>query len=341
MVFKAIEKINKGELGPLTLVLGEEEYLIEQVRNAIFQGVFPDGANDFNFGRFDMEESSIDVVLEEASSLPFFDEFRVLFVEKPYFLTGQQSKSGIEHDIDWLTEYISDPADFTKLVFFAPYEKLDGRKKVSKALNKAATIIDVKTPQVNDIMQQINQYLQKEGYTMSQETLERFVGLTDQSLSKMMKELDKLFIYKGNSGNEITLDEVDALVPRSLDQNIFALNDYILEGNIQGALHLYEDLLLQKEDPIKLLAIMQSQFRLLLQSKILADRGYQQAEIASQLKVHPFRVKLALQKQRRLDFQLLSTAHRELIETDFAIKSGKFEPVLAVELFILKFSEKV
>jgi len=73
--------------------------------------------------------------------------------------------------------------------------------------------------------------------------------------------------------------------------------------------------------------------------KILREKGYQQAEIASVLKVHPYRVKLASQQERKFDQKSLSQAHLGLIESDYRMKTGQADQKLQFELFVLKFAE--
>ncbi len=44
--------------------------------------------------------------------------------------------NGIEQNTDLLIDYLKEPLESTVLVFFAPYEKLDERKKITKQLKK-------------------------------------------------------------------------------------------------------------------------------------------------------------------------------------------------------------
>ena len=99
---------------------------------------------------------------------------------------------------------------------------------------------------------------------------------------------------------------------------------------------MYEDLLLQGEETIKLNAILLNQIRLFLQTKILAKMGYQQANIADTLKVHPYRVKLALQQVRRFELSRLERLYDELVENDYRMKTGQMDKELLFQLFILK-----
>ena len=96
-------------------------------------------------------------------------------------------------------------------------------------------------------------------------------------------------------------------------------------------------MLLQKEDPIKMNAILLGQFRLLLQVSYLQKAGYQEPEIQKTLGVHPYRVKLALNQCRRYGTPLLEAAFQQLVETEYALKTSVGIKEMQLEWFILQF----
>ena len=81
---------------------------------------------EFNVVTYDLEEAYLEDVVEDARTLPFFGERKVLLIKSPLFLTSQKEK--LEQNIKILEEYIGEPSPFSILVFVAPYEKLDERK---------------------------------------------------------------------------------------------------------------------------------------------------------------------------------------------------------------------
>lgn len=136
------------------------------------------------------------------------------------------------------------------------------------------------------------------------------VLLVNGHLSSIFEEIQKLCTFIGDR-EEITLDDVKMLVARSLEQNIFELINKIVNRKRTESLQIFYDLLKQNEEPIKIMALISNQFRLILQTKCFAEQGYGQKQIASNLKVHPFRVKLAMDQarlfQRRSSVQLLNS----------------------------------
>ena len=127
---------------------------------------------------------------------------------------------------------------------------------------------------------------------------------------------------------------------KSLEQNVFDLVEFVLEKKVDDALELYHELIEQKEEPIMINAILISQFRLFLQVKILQKHGYAQGNIAEALRVHPYRVKLAMQNARKFKYEDVRDAYLGLEKNEEDLKSARVNPELLFQLFLFKFIER-
>lgn len=337
---EALQAIRSQALQPVYLITGTEDYLQQELRQTFMERMKADDLEELNFMSFDMEESTLDQVVGEAESMPFFGDYRMVFVEKPYFLTGEKKSSAPEQDVDALLNYLKTPLDSTVLVIWASYPKLDARKKITKALKKQAVVIDAAPLQEGDLRNFLQRYISNEGAKISREAFDLFLRLTDFDLSKAMNELNKLLLFAGEGGT-ITLQQVEDLVPKTLEHNVFELTEQVLKGNAAKAYQTYEELHIQGEETIKLNAILISQVRLLLQTKILQKIGYQQANIAETLGIHPYRIKLAMQQVAKFPLTVLSEMYDQLVENDYQVKIGQLDKELAFQLFILKTTAKI
>ncbi|MBF1727064.1 MAG: DNA polymerase III subunit delta, partial [Streptococcus sp.] len=295
---KQLNRIKKGQVSLVYLVQGKEPYLQELARKVFLDTIVAPEDQDLNVGRFNMDEVSVQTAVQDAESVPFFGDRRLVMIDNPTFLTGEKEKKSIDHQLDRLQAYLENPMDSSVMVFFAPYEKLDQRKKIVKQLKKVAVLLDASELSERDVRQYIKDYLRSQQYGIQEEALNTLLLKTQYSLTTCMKELDKLMVAEIGTYS-IRLETVEALVAKTLEQSIFDFGEAILNKDSKRALQIYHDMLLQKEDPIKMNAILLGQFRLLLQVSYLKKAGYQEPEIQKTLAVHPYRVKLALNQCRR------------------------------------------
>ncbi len=158
-------------------------------------------------------------------------------------------------------------------------------------------------------------------------------------LQLLVKEVEKLALYTGEN-EEITEEAVEKLSSRSMESNIFALTDDILKQQPGKALKLLGDLIKQKQEPIKLLALISRQFRIMMQVKKYIQAGYTQKNAAEKLKLHPYSVKLAAEQSRKFQDKELETALIHCTEMDFQMKTGQIEKQTGLELLIHRLGTK-
>ncbi|WP_239254261.1 DNA polymerase III subunit delta [Listeria ilorinensis] len=333
------KKIESGQLAPVYLIIGTEDYIINESKKRILAAGLSEEEQSFNYAHFDLEETPIELVMEEAETLPFFGERRIVLASNPVFLTTEKTKSKIEHHTDKFARYLESPAEYTIFIIVARVEKLDERKKLTKQLKKVATIIEAKKPDEKEFLNWLKKAAEQSGYRMEQHAVDRLYELTSGNLTAAMNELDKLLLYKFEE-KEIGREDVERLVVRSLEQNIFLLLDKMIAMDISGALRIYYDLLKQKEEPIKIIALIASQFRLLNQIKILERQGYSSQQIASKLKVHPFRVKIATKQARNFSAEDLQAALLRLAEIDLELKTGYGNREQKLEWFLFELEDR-
>ena len=143
-------------------------------------------------------------------------------------------------------------------------------------------------------------------------------------------ELDKLFLCCDKIINK---SDIEVITSRMINSNIFDLINAIVRKDIDKSLELYDDLVLINEEEIKLIVTLANQFRLIYQVKNMFKFGYSELDIAKELSVHPYRVKLAnsVNISNEDNIKYLS----KLSKLDEDIKTGKVDKREGFTNFIL------
>ena len=329
-MIKEWQTIERGEFSPVYLIIGTEAYIIQETLKRIEENALIADEAEFNYANFDLTETSIEVAIGEAESVPFWGDRKVVILQRPTFLTSEKDK--VDHQIKGFENYLNEPVPFTILVIVAGVDKLDARKKISKLVQKNAVVIDATAPNEQSLLRWLSERATALNMDYEPAAMQELMVLTNFQLSVAIQELEKIALFV--NGGLMTVQIVEDMVVRSLEQNVFQLTEKVVNKETGKALRIYKDLIKQKEEPIKILALLISQFRLMNQVKIMKKKGYSDPEMARTLKVHPYRAKLAAQSVRNIELIHLQTALAALAKADFELKTGRGLPGQKVEWFI-------
>jgi DNA polymerase III subunit delta len=146
-------------------------------------------------------------------------------------------------------------------------------------------------------------------------------------------EIEKLLLYAG--GRMVTTEDVQLLVSRARETKIFDLVDCVGRRQTGPALRVLHRLLDEGEPPLKLLAMLARQIRILIQLREMGEQGADHREVARQLKLHPYVVQKGSVQARNFELDQLEEAHERVVQTDWAIKSGRSDAVLALDMLVV------
>ncbi|MEW9675823.1 DNA polymerase III subunit delta [Lentibacillus sp. L22] len=327
-----LKQVKNKQISPIYLLYGTDTYFIQNLKKHITNAVLPDDDKE-NLVMYDLEETPIQEVIMDAETLPFFGERKLIFANNPTFLKAKADKLPFEHDLTLLQHYVESPVDYSVMVFIAPYEKIDERKKISKLLKKHGVVADCSPIKEQDVPAWINDQADQLNIRISPEAYEVLEGEVATNLYLLKNELTKLALYVGEGGT-ITKEIAEQLVSHTANSSSLRLVDAVMEGNIHKAIAIFHDLQKMKEEPIALIALLAFQFRTIYRVKLLKQKGYSSFQMQKQLGVHPYVVKIAAKREARFSNQTLQTIMDKLTEADTMMKQGKMEKQLAFELLL-------
>ena len=310
------------------VIYGEEQYLVKKQMQAIIHREINDDT-DMDSTTYDALHTSIEQILEDAETIPFFADKKVIIVNHANFLSALNDT---EIDLDRLLAYLENPLASTILILTGSFAKMDTRKKIVK---KISTLCEVRVcsrldkdsfvPYVREELKKRHVAIQPKAFTLLCERLPYDIGT-------IQNELDKLALYNQ------TVDEavIIQLITRSLEEDVFALVSAVVDKNMKKVFQVWQDLQVLNKDPIYLIALITSQFHLLYQVKVqLLKHQTNQAEIAKILSVHPYRVKLAIPTCQRLAIDDILAVLHQLADLDQNIKAGRIDKKIGFEMFLL------
>ena len=158
-------------------------------------------------------------------------------------------------------------------------------------------------------------------------------------MGNIRMELEKLITYTMGK-DVVTAEDIEEICTTRTENKIFDMVRAVTEKNQRKALDLYNDLLTLREPPMRILFLLSKQFRQMCLAKKMSVEGASQNEIATRLGVPSFAVRNLLACARAYKIEELEKAEEDFVDAEEAVKTGRLQDVLSVELLIVKYSMK-
>lgn len=307
------------------VLYGTEDFLIKRKVKQIKQ---ENNFEECDITEFNLEETDLKSIIDDASTLSLFSTKRMIIVENSYIFTGANKKS---QDTKPLELYINHPNASTVLIFIVPNEKLDNRKKIVTLVKNKGFILEFN--EVTNMNQLIKEMLGP--YKMDSMNIRLFIDRVGNNLNLINQEINKMKTYKGDN-LDITKEDIINITTKTVDIDIFHLIDNIILNHKEQALESYYEMLKMGEEPIKIIVMLANQFRLMYQTKKLKMKGISIFEMMSILGQKKFTLEKSLEKGRNISEEKIIKNIKALANLDLAIKSGRIDKNIGLELFILE-----
>src|ERR1700730_11488607 len=192
-----LERSKKGKVIPALLLLGEEPYLRDAVRNVLVETFVAEAARDWGVSRYSADRGETQRALEQAQTLPMLSRQQVVFLEDVEKIEklGEKNRDAA---VEQLEEYLKDPAPFTVLALEAT--ALDQRMKLAKLLAEKTLVVEVglgdKPEEKRSAAAALAHTLAKEqGVSFEQGAAEDLAQAVAADLMRLKTEIDKLATY--------------------------------------------------------------------------------------------------------------------------------------------------
>lgn len=323
------------------ILYGQDDFSLNQAVEKIKAGLGDPQMLAVNTARLDGQKLTLSELRENCGAVPFLSSYRLVIVDgllgKFELKPGKKrlsrravskSTSGLGEWED-LASYIKQTPLTTVLIL------IDGTLSGNNSLmGKLSPLAQVKTFPLlrgKKLADWVRQRVTEESGSITPEALDLLAELIGGNLWAMNNEILKLLLYA--HGGTISEDDVRQLASYAQEANIFALADAIVEGQTEIAQRILHRCYQEGDPATYILTMVTRQFRLIAQAKELSS-GLSRKQIQNKLGLKPFAVDRTLSQAKLYDLEHIKRAYDKLLETDLAIKTGKYDDQLALEFLV-------
>jgi DNA polymerase-3 subunit delta len=325
--------LGKGKVPSLVLFAGEEARLVDRGLARLRDAVVPPAQRDFNEDRLRADEVDVPRLLDSLRTLPLFGGRRLVILRDAHRL---EDRGGAREALrDALAAYADDPAEGAVLALTA--EKVDRRLKVWKAIEKAGVVVDCGTPDAARLPARLEETAEAAGVGFEPGAAALLVELAGADLGVLEGEVEKLAAYVGPAGRISPQAVTEMLESRQIgDARVFEWVDAVAMRQPDRALTGLNRLLASGEEPLRLLALLARQVRLVWSARSLMARGAGFQEVADRVVPRTrFLAGKLLDQARGFTEAELAVAHEAIADADLALKSSPASSRFVMERLVL------
>ena len=308
----------------------KNNYLIEctdfltiqiEINKIIKENKFEDASQNY----YDIQEVPLENALEDLDTYGFLTSKKVVVITNFDCLDLSNEK-----DLERLVKYVKNPNPDNILVI-ATKKFVIKENKYLKDLKKNLEIISISVDPISYIKNELK------GYKVDKEVISLINEYCLEDITKIHNESNKLKIFKIED-KIISKEDVKELIIKKLGdatELTFSFTRALAEKDKKEALRLYQEILNYNVEPLSLIGLLASQFRIMYQVKVLDRKRMSNMEIAKMLNTKEFRIMKTKELTRYYTEKEILSLIIKLSEIDLKIKTTNSDPNLLLQLLII------
>ncbi len=335
------EDLKAGDIPGVLLLCGFEQYLVRWAANLLVSRCTEEASRSLDYLELQADEMIRDTIvtsiIEGCETFPLLSERKVVVVRGLKALTNEDPKVLLLEDRERLIDYLGHVPEHALLIFTAG--EIETGKSIAKAIGKNGRIYEFDRLPQPDLLSFARKRIRGAGLSISDRTLRDLVDETgyfnresSYDLYAFDNDLGKLAAY---CEGEIRPSDISEVVLGDENTFVFDLLDGISGGRRDKAYALLYNILTDENDSMGLIALIVSQFELMLSVKQMREDGISIPDMATRLGIKSdYRIRKMMPHAQKFSVEKLKEILSSAYQLERQIKTGLLRPRLALELFI-------
>ena len=321
-----MKSLTEPSKGGIYLLVGKEEFLKKEFVRSLKSSLFKNLSElDLNFREFDAEPGGFAAFKDFLQTLPFLSPQRLAVLSG----VDELEEGEKESLLSFIASFPSSAA-----AVLVSCETSAKKNPFLSAVSKKAKTVSCYAPFDRDLPQWISTRAKHAGIRLEPAASALLIDKMGKDVPALSSSLEMLATYI-HPRKDVNAGDVEALLGRSLQNDVLVLVDNLLKKDAKAALSMTANFLREGIRGFEIVAVLAGQFERMRKAKALMDEGLPGAQVGTELRVHSFFMDKFVVQVKSLSRFDLRKVFRELLLCDESIKTGALSESLAVERLVL------
>ena len=311
-------------------IIASDDYLsmqnkVDEIKNSL--------PNDYDIVNYDLAEDNFYSLIDEFNTISLFDNPKFVVLKSCEKLIAMDKKCGVNADsLKELFKSMNNNESQNVLIFVF-LDKIDYQNPNFETLKRYSTFIDIKFKNVKKD-EFLLKYLAENSFQIKDDAKDLLLSY-NQDLLALRTSLDILVCYKAED-KIISTEDVKKMVIPPLDDNIYELIDYVISDNKPRIFACLKDIKVHNLDSSGIIGMLINKFQEMHNVSILLKAKLSSDDIANIFNVKPGRAYYMVKNAKSTPLEVIDANLKRLNNLEYDIRSGKIDPNLGLELYLLK-----
>ena len=327
---------------PYYFLYGDEHYLIDETLDRI-KKIFIDDTG-LNYKIYTANTFNIEDAIKYIISFPLMNDKKlIVFKDIPFFRLKNKSDSdagkvenfinAIKENVDQNIIVILDHINSDKEPKYEKY--FDNANSIAKFIKEKGVLLNIHKFDDETLGVYVVQRFKKANKEINKLDASYIVRNIGSDLENLYNECDKIISYLGERTIVERID-IDNVLTRSIDNNIFNMIYFINNNKPSEALKLYGDLLSSGEDSTHIAMTLASNYKNLTAVKGYMEKSKTKNEIASLMGLAPWQVERLMTASKYTSSETFKEKLNLATKLSVAVSTGNMDEKLISEILFLK-----
>ncbi len=331
------QDIKTGDLKPVYLIKGDENYLKQKYANLLADSVVPAGLEAFNFHRLKGEDTNPEEITTCVEALPAMCERTCVLVHD--FDFDGLNETGREQ----LVALLSDLPDTCVLIFWQDTKGFSTKTKLAKEMlaliDKNGAVCELNKRDQRELIQFVFSECKKHERNIDADTAAYLVNSVGDDISNLLNEVQKVCAFTSETIKE---SDIDAVCIKSVEATAFQMIDSLLVNNFDAAFLDLKILFEQKTEPTMILGALVSTFVDMYRVKLCQETGHNLSELKNAYPTaykNDFKLRNAANRAKKYSLKNLERSLEILGKADFKLKSSFDDNQIVFEKLLIELAK--
>lgn len=305
------------------LLYGKENYLKEDISKKLRNRLIDPAYRELNYKVFYGEKLSINEVINDLETLPLMSKHKLAVIKEAEKITENDKKKLVNY-----FNRLSLKNVFSTLIII--YKESRPNKELITAVKRVGIATNFSITDKAKLFLWIKTKFRHSNKKITQEALFYLQSIVGSDLGRLFNEIEKIDIYTKDQ-KVIEKEDVMITIGGSESVNIFKVLDSIGDKDIKNAIEGLVKLNQGNLHHLSIFAMIYRQIKLIFQTKLLLENGFNFKEVEKELKLPYFVVEKIIKQSKKYTFKEICKSYELLNIADLELKDSHKKPKIILE----------